>query len=237
MNQLSELYACSSSSSSPNTCTLNDEHNNKGWSYFEATVWGEGSVGIVSIHNSRDRKLYGSSSQLHIGWKGDSYGYHNDDGCVFVSNPTTRPTTVHHHRNQLYRYRKIRYGPIWGTTTDSINNNDNTTAIRPNGADPRETHTREEYEDRNNNHMSKHNLSSVVGCGYNPTTNELFFTLDGRFLGLVPCSTSSGVKYAASVTLHGSGDKARLNFGRFPFVFDVDHFCLASPLIEKSDTT
>ena len=124
---------------------------------------GEGSVGIVSIHDSHDRNLYGSNSQLHIGWKGDSYGYHNDDGCVFVSNPTT----VHQHWNQFYWYWKIRYGPIWGTTTDNINNNDNNTDVRPNGADPRETHPREEYEDRNNNHESKHNLLSVVGCGYN----------------------------------------------------------------------
>jgi len=151
----------------------------KGWSYFEATVWGQGSVGIVSISTKRDRRFYGKESQNHIGWQGSSYGYHNDDGNIYASDESST------------RYKTITYGPTWG----SVENGD---------------------------------TSSVVGCGYNSDTNELFFTLDGNFLGLVPCKIQAGVSYAAGVTLHKIGDRVQINSGRLPFLFDIDQFCFKS---------
>lgn len=83
--------------------------NGNGWSYFEATVWGEGSVGIVSIETEEDRRIYGDGSQLHIGWYGHSYGYHNDDGLVYIADKSKRV------RRGRFRYQKLPYGPPWGT--------------------------------------------------------------------------------------------------------------------------
>jgi len=167
----------------------------KGWSYFEATVWGEGSVGIVSISTDCDRKLYGKESHNHIGWYGASYGYHNDDGYIYASSETS----------MIYRplnYKKFRYGPTWGSENvvhDTIID----------GIQVVET-------------------SSVVGCGYNLSTNDLFFTLDGNFLGLVPFKAHAGETYAAGVTLHNVGNRVQMNFGHLPFLFDIDEFCFKS---------
>jgi len=162
----------------------------KGWSYFEATVWGEGSVGIVSISTDLHRELYGDGSNHHLGWYGVSYGYHSDDGDIYASSESCN------------NYRTIQYGSTWGSENvadDTII--DGMQAVESDDA------------------------SSVVGCGYNCSTNDLFFTLDGKFLGLVPCKTHAGVTYAASATLHNVGDRVQMNSGHLPFLFDIDQFC------------
>jgi len=179
--------------------------NENGWSYFEATVWGEGSVGIVSIETEADRMLYGDGSQLHIGWKGLSYGYHNDDGFVYIANNLNQQNR----QRNGYNYRKVRYGPLWGRGVRQD-------AVPVEGQEAGDGDVRDDPP-------------SVVGCGYNLATNNLFFTLDGAFLDLVPsCKTNPGVAYAAAVTLHNLGDRVRLNLGQFPFVFNIDHYCFES---------
>jgi len=159
----------------------------KGWSYFEATVWGEGSVGIVSISTNRDRQLYGDKSHYHLGRYGVSYGYHNDDGHIYASNEWS----IRH-----------QYGPTWGN--ENVAHDRIIDGIQA---------------------VESDDASSVVGCGYNCSTNDLFFTLDGKFLGLVPCKTHAGVTYAASATLHNVGDRVQMNSGHLPFLFDIDQFC------------
>jgi len=165
----------------------------KGWSYFEATVWGEGSVGIVSISTDRDRQLYGDRSHHHLGWYGVSYGYHNDDGYIYASNEWS------------IRYRKLQYGPTWGS--ENVAHDIIIDGIQA---------------------VENDDASSVVGCGYNCSTNDLFFTLDGKFLGLVPFETHAGVTYAAGASLHNIGDRVQMNFGQLPFLFDIDQFCFKS---------
>jgi len=184
-----------------------------GWSYFEATVCGEGSVGIVSISTDRDRRLYGEGSQDHIGWRGFSYGYHNDDGYVYASDGS----------DSRMNYRKIQYGPPWG--------NQNTWTMFNEGiavnSQIRQEHAHHVVETETQD-MENDEPSSVVGCGYNCMTNELFFTKDGKFLGLVPFKPHAGVSYAAAVTLHVIDDRVKLNSGHLPFLFDIYQFCLTS---------
>jgi len=158
-----------------------------------------GSVGLVSISTVVDKGLYGARSQLHIGWRGFSYGYHNDDGHVYV--PDDGPATTRWSMDIIRRnlsYIKLSYGPSWGKHGASVTEDGD--------KDP----------------------SSVVGCGYHSDTQEFFYTLDGRFLGIVPRKLQPKMTYAAAVTLHGPNDRAILNAGLFPFRFDIDRFCFGS---------
>ena len=56
---------------------------------------------------------------------------------------------------------------------------------------------------------------------------QVFFTLNGAMIGVAPTSVLPG-DYAAAVSLHAFGDRAVLNAGAAPFVFDIEAFC-ASP--------
>ena len=147
-----------------------------GWCYFEATIWGGASVGIVSLEQV-SQGFYGWRSNVHIGWRPISFGYHSDDGALFWNDNMHVPFT-----NQM-----IPYGPVWGTT------------------------------------ISPHTSYDVVGCGYNRQSQQLFYTLNGSFLGYTSI-TIPNVPYTAAVSLHSLGDRAELNFGVQPFQFDLDRF-------------
>mmetsp|Transcript_17522 Transcript_17522/g.26089 ORF Transcript_17522/g.26089 Transcript_17522/m.26089 type:complete len:313 (-) Transcript_17522:111-1049(-) len=79
------------------------EYNGTGWHYFEATIWGQASVGIVSLQTEDHRRAYGYNSRAHVGWCGVSYGYHADDGMLYSNISGSR-----------YAYSDISYGPEWG---------------------------------------------------------------------------------------------------------------------------
>ncbi|CEG47942.1 SPRY domain-containing proteins [Plasmopara halstedii] len=71
--------------------------------YFEASLKGCGSVGLVSISDVATRNAYGFGSGEHVGWKGISYAYHGNDGD-FVFNDGTKP----------YGGEWRAFGPSWG---------------------------------------------------------------------------------------------------------------------------
>lgn len=71
--------------------------------YFEVTMKGCGSVGVVSISDASTRSAYGYGSDEHVGWKGISYGYHGNDGDFVYNDGTAK-----------YGGEWKPYGPSWG---------------------------------------------------------------------------------------------------------------------------
>lgn len=72
-------------------------------SYFEVSMKGCGSVGIVSILDEASRNAYGFGSEEHLGWKSVSYGYHGNDGDF-----------VYNDGSAAYGGEWTPLGPSWG---------------------------------------------------------------------------------------------------------------------------
>uniref|UniRef100_M4BNL1 SPRY domain-containing protein n=1 Tax=Hyaloperonospora arabidopsidis (strain Emoy2) TaxID=559515 RepID=M4BNL1_HYAAE len=155
-------------------------------SYFEVSLQGSGSVGLVSISDGAARGAYGFGSREHVGWNGVSYGYHGNDGD-FVFNDGTKP----------YGGERRAFGPLWGRASTA---------------------------------QCKQESSRVatVGCGLDAGKREVFFTLNGEMIGVARTTEVLPGDYAAAVSLHAFGDRAVINAGAAPFVFDIEAFC-ASP--------
>uniref|UniRef100_K3WMB1 F-box domain-containing protein n=1 Tax=Globisporangium ultimum (strain ATCC 200006 / CBS 805.95 / DAOM BR144) TaxID=431595 RepID=K3WMB1_GLOUD len=66
--------------------------------------------------------------------------------------------------------------------------------------------------------------SVTIGCGFCLDTRQLFYTLDGRFLGLAPVTIKPSCAFAAAVSLHQIGDSVEINFGCSAFKFDIDAY-------------
>ena len=60
----------------------------------------------------------------------------------------------------------------------------------------------------------------VIGCGLHFRTREIFFTKNGKNLGVA--FTEPGHAYYPTVGLHSQGETVTLNFGSRPFVFPLD---------------
>ncbi|KAK4555802.1 hypothetical protein LTR86_007022 [Recurvomyces mirabilis] len=63
--------------------------------------------------------------------------------------------------------------------------------------------------------------NDVIGCGINFRTGEAFFTKNGVYLG-VAFNNIKGDKLYPSVGMKKPNEHLRVNFGRTPFVFDID---------------
>ena len=61
----------------------------------------------------------------------------------------------------------------------------------------------------------------VIGCGLNFSTGSAFFTKNGVYLGTAFAGIKSDRLYP-SVGMKKPGEHLRINFGRSPFVFDID---------------
>ncbi|TMW55868.1 hypothetical protein Poli38472_008516 [Pythium oligandrum] len=149
-------------------------------SYFEVTMKGCGSVGMVSLSEPASCKAYGYGSDEHLGWKGVSFGYHGNDGDFVYNDGSAK-----------YGGEWKPFGPSWG-------------GMNTQSADGASVYT--------------------IGCGLNMATRELFFTLNGKLIGVAPVTVPVG-DYAAAVSLHEFHDKAIVNAGSAPFQFDVEGYC------------
>lgn len=63
---------------------------------------------------------------------------------------------------------------------------------------------------------------AVVGCGVHHERGEVFFTLNGKHLG-VACRNVSGLFYAM-IGMHAVGESVVLNLGSRPFRFNLDSY-------------
>ncbi|GAB9466812.1 Spry domain-containing protein [Globisporangium polare] len=72
-------------------------------SYFEVSMKGCGSVGVVSLSDETSRNAYGFGSEEHLGWKSVSYGYHGNDGDF-----------VYNDGSAAYGGEWTPLGPSWG---------------------------------------------------------------------------------------------------------------------------
>ncbi|KAI6837742.1 SPRY-domain-containing protein [Hortaea werneckii] len=67
----------------------------------------------------------------------------------------------------------------------------------------------------------RYSSQDVIGCGVNFRTGNCFFTKNGIYLGVAFTNISKGGLYP-SVGMKKPGEHLRINFGRTPFVFDID---------------
>ncbi|KAF1331286.1 Spry domain-containing protein, partial [Globisporangium splendens] len=64
----------------------------------------------------------------------------------------------------------------------------------------------------------------TIGCGFCLDTRQLFYTIDGRFIGVAPVKVKPSCAFAAAVSLHQIGDSAEINFGCSAFKFDIEAY-------------
>lgn len=67
----------------------------------------------------------------------------------------------------------------------------------------------------------RYSSQDVIGCGVNFRTGHCFFTKNGVYLGVAFTSVNKSGLYP-SVGMKKPGEHLRINFGRTPFVFDID---------------
>lgn len=68
--------------------------------------------------------------------------------------------------------------------------------------------------------------NAVIGCGYNFKTKEIFFTIDGQFIGVafnLPDEVPVG-DIAPCIGMLSKNSYYTVNLGHFPFVFNIDAY-------------
>lgn len=80
----------------------------------------------------------------------------------------------------------------------------------------------------------RYSSQDVIGCGVNFRTGSAFFTKNGVYLG-VAFSNIKTDKIYPSVGIKKPGEHLRVNFGRYPFVFDIDRMMREEQLLISRD--
>ncbi|PPQ98885.1 hypothetical protein CVT24_003516 [Panaeolus cyanescens] len=66
-------------------------------------------------------------------------------------------------------------------------------------------------------------VGDIIGCGIDFTTQKVFYTKNGIFIGDVFHGIGKGFDLYPSIGLLRHGEVIRANFGQDPFKFDIDH--------------
>ena len=64
--------------------------------------------------------------------------------------------------------------------------------------------------------------NDVVGCGINFQDMSVFFTKNGKYLGVAKHSLPE-MDYYPTIAVHSKYELVQVNFGQDPFAFQIDH--------------
>jgi hypothetical protein len=70
------------------------------------------------------------------------------------------------------------------------------------------------------NFAPKFTTGDTVGVGLNFVTGEVFFTHNGRFVGVPYHALNVDIPWYPTIGLQSPGEKVKVNFGESPFLYD-----------------
>jgi len=70
---------------------------------------------------------------------------------------------------------------------------------------------------------NKFKTKDVIGCGFYFSKNEIFFTINGKFINRAIYKVDYN-NYYPTVSLHSLNEKISINFGKQNFLFDIEGY-------------
>lgn len=71
--------------------------------------------------------------------------------------------------------------------------------------------------------VAKFKLNDKIGCGYYFNKKTIFYTYNGKYIGEA-FKMDKYFNMYPTISLHSSNEKVKVNFGKEPFVFDVNSY-------------
>eukprot|EP00887_Chlorella_sp_A99_P001255 scaffold14.g1255.t1 len=172
--------------------------------YWEATVVAGGERGSITIGFTDRSFKHGRQP----GWEPGSYGYRGDTGKKYQMCPS---------RWDGDNYRGgVRAAP--------------SRALHPTApcsrACWREGRLRARYACRGEEYGPPFGTGDVVGAGIHLPRGQIFFTKNGKHLGMAYRNVTSHPLFP-TLGLHSPGATVHVNFGARPFAYDIDGLALA----------